>query len=111
AFSRTARTELRRTKVDLGEMVRGCIKDLEQEVNGRNVQWNVAKLPQVHADPSLLKQVFINLLNNALKYTRRRETALIEVGGRLESGEHLIWVRDNGVGFDPRYAHKLFGVF
>lgn len=111
AFSRTARAELKKTRLELGDLVRGCIRDLEQDAQQREVKWNVAKLPEVYADPALLRQVLLNLLTNSLKYTRPRKEALIEIGSRSEAGEHLIWVRDNGVGFDPRYAHKLFGVF
>jgi len=111
AFSRTARTELKKTRIDLGEMVQGCIRDLEHDAKGRKVQWKVAELPRIYADSALLRQVFVNLLNNALKYSRTRETTIIEISARQEAGENVIWVRDNGVGFDSRYAHKLFGVF
>ncbi len=110
-FSRTARAELRKTKMSLDELVRGCIRDLQQETANRQIEWLVANLPEVFADPALLRQVLFNLLGNALKYTRPRELARIEVGCETRPEEYVISVRDNGVGFDPRYAHKLFGVF
>jgi PAS domain S-box-containing protein len=110
-FSRTARTELHKTSIKLGELVQGAVRDLHQDVERRHVKWVLGKLPEVEADPALLRQVLLNLVSNALKYTRTRKQAIIEVGARLDGVEHVIFVRDNGVGFDPRYAHKLFGVF
>jgi signal transduction histidine kinase len=71
----------------------------------------VDDLPEVDADPALLRQVMLNLISNALKYTRTRKIARIEIGSRPNGREELFFVADNGVGFDPRYAHKLFGVF
>jgi PAS domain S-box-containing protein len=111
AFSRTARVALRRSKIDLGSMARSCIRDLRQEVGKRQVEWVLSDLPEVEADASLLRQVLLNLLGNALKYTRPRSVARIEIGSRREPAEHVFFVRDNGVGFEPRYAHKLFSVF
>ncbi len=110
-FSRTARAEMKKVPIRLNELVEGCIRDLAQETENRQVEWVVADLPEVEADPSLLRQVFANLLSNALKYTRPRKLARIEVGNRADDQELTFFVRDNGVGFDPRYAHKLFGVF
>jgi len=111
AFSRTERAELRKTELELTDLLRSCVRDLDRELKGRQVEWIVAELPRVHADPALLRQVLTNLLSNALKYTRPRKVARIEVGSRNEGAEHIIFVRDNGVGFDPRYKHKLFAVF
>jgi len=110
-FSRTARAEMKKTHFQLTDLVRGCIRDLEQETAGRQVEWVLPKLPRVCADPSLLRQVMTNLLANALKFTRPRKMARIELGSHSEGNEHVIFVRDNGVGFDPRYTEKLFGVF
>ena len=110
-FSRTARAELRRTTVDLTELMHASVRELQHEAGNRSVEWQVGKLPLVEADPALLRQVAINLLSNALKYTRPRKVARIEIGGRSSETEHIVFVRDNGVGFDMRYAHKLFGVF
>ena len=81
-------------------------------LNGRSVTWKIDPLPQVQADPAMLRQVIINLLSNAVKYTRPRDPAIIEIGCESESSaHHTFFVRDNGVGFDMNYADKLFGVF
>lgn len=111
AFSRTARAEVKKSSLALKPIVDSIITDLQQDPQSRKVEWNIHDLPTVQADPALLRQVLVNLLGNALKYSRTREAARIEVAGRLEGGEHVIFVRDNGVGFDMRYVHKLFGVF
>jgi signal transduction histidine kinase len=110
-FSRMGRAELRQSRVDLGALVREVRHGLEPDMKGRGLEWRVGELPVVKADPALLRQVLRNLLANALKYTRLREHALIEVGAREELDEVEVWVRDNGVGFDMRYVDKLFGVF
>ncbi len=82
-----------------------------QESDGRKIVWQIYSLPEVHVDPVLLRQVLTNLFSNAVKFTRRQHTAVIEVGRMEENGMNVIFVRDNGAGFDPRYADKLFGVF
>lgn len=110
-FSRTARAELIKGPTDLSEMVRTAIRDLSQETRNREVEWTIGELPEVEADNALLRQVLLNLLGNALKYSRTRKQARIEIGCSSSPLEHIIFVRDNGVGFDMRYAHKLFGVF
>jgi PAS domain S-box-containing protein len=110
-FSRTARAELRRTGIQLSALVQGVIRDLGQDTVNRSIEWRIADLPEVDADPALLRQVLLNLLSNALKYTRTRQSAVIEVGCENTHDERVIFVRDNGVGFDMRYVHKLFGVF
>ncbi|RKH21691.1 ATP-binding protein, partial [Corallococcus sp. CA031C] len=111
AFSRMGRAEMRRTRVDLGQLVEEARKDLLPEANGRQVEWQVGELPTVEGDPALLRQVIHNLLANALKYTRPKPDARIEVGAREVEGEAVVWVRDNGVGFEMQYVDKLFGVF
>jgi PAS domain S-box-containing protein len=111
AFSRMGRAEMRRSKVDLGRLVREVRKEVGEGVNGRSIDWQVGDLPEVEADPALLRLVFTNLISNAVKYTRTRLEARIEIGARSSNGDTAVFVRDNGVGFDMRYAHKLFGVF
>src|SRR5207244_5372513 len=84
----------------------------ELDTNGRHVIWQTGDLPRVKADPALMHQVFVNLLSNALKYSRQSAPALIQVGSdNAQPGQSIVFVRDNGVGFDMQYAHKLFGVF
>jgi len=110
-FSRTARAELRKTSIKLDELVRSTLRELQPPKPERKVDWVIGDLPEVEADPALLRQVMINVLGNALKYTRTRESARIEINARSAAREYVICIKDNGVGFDPRYAHKLFGVF
>ncbi len=96
---------------DLNVLVQSVIQDLQQECAGRQIEWHIAELPVVDCDPGLMKQVFANLLSNAVKYTRRRELAVIEVGKVVENGRLVLLIRDNGAGFNQKYADKLFGVF
>ena len=111
AFSRTGRAEMRMRTVDLGAIVKATQQELAPEINGRSLTWAVNPLPQVKGDASLLKVVFDNLLSNAVKYTRHAGSARIEVGTCAAPDEQVVWVRDNGAGFDMQYQDKLFGVF
>lgn len=111
AFSRMGRTELRLAPVKLEAVLSEALRELRQESAGRDVRWNIGPLPEVAGDPAMLRQVFINLISNALKYSRTRATTEIEITASDSADEHIIAVRDNGVGFDNAYAHKLFGVF
>jgi len=111
-LSRTGRQGLELRCVDLGTMVRELIRELGPEIGKRGVQWTLDELPAVMADPSLMRIVLHNLLSNALKYSRAQPMARIAVEARAaEPGTLEITVRDNGVGFDPRFKDKLFGVF
>ena len=113
AFSRTGRQSLNRQPVEPAQLARQALADLEHERQGRQLEITIGDLPPCEADPALLKQVFLNLIANAMKFTRGREPGVIEVGCTCETSprRNVYFVRDNGVGFDMRYAHKLFGVF
>ncbi len=111
-FSRMGQAEMRQEQVDLQQVAHDAIAQLEPETKGRVIQWKEGKLAVVRADASMLRQVFANLLSNAVKYTKPRNPAEIEIGASPSPGnEIVVFVRDNGVGFDMRYADKLFGVF
>jgi PAS domain S-box-containing protein len=110
-FSRTGRIEMRHARIGTAELVGQVQRELAPSIEDRKVVWTVKPLPEVTADAALLKQVFVNLFDNAIKYTGTREEAAIEIGCREEGQEWIFYVQDNGVGFDMRYAHKLFSVF
>jgi PAS domain S-box-containing protein len=110
-FSRTGRADLRRQRVSLDELVLAVKGEVQAEAGRRRIDWRVEPLPAVEGDAELLRQVLVNLLANAVKYTRPRALPRIEIGARRENGSVIIHVRDNGVGFDPRYIDKLFSVF
>jgi light-regulated signal transduction histidine kinase (bacteriophytochrome) len=110
-LGRLGRQLLTRKRTDLNALVHGVISDVQAECARRHVEWRIGQLPIVSCDPLLIKQVFMNLFSNALKYSRRREHTIIEVDHTICAGKLVIFVRDNGAGFDQRYAHKLFGVF
>lgn len=111
SFSRTGRAQMNLETVPLGPLVDECRKELELEMKGRAIDWQIGELPEVQADRPLLRQVMANLLGNAVKYSGKREVARIEITSRRENGEIIVCVRDNGAGFDMKYADKLFGVF
>jgi PAS domain S-box-containing protein len=111
AFSRLGRQALKKRQVATGAMVAQVLHDARGRAEGRSVSVSIGDTPSVWGDPSLLKQVFVNLIDNAFKYTRRRAEAVIEIGSRESDGERVFFVRDNGAGFDMHYAGKLFGVF
>jgi PAS domain S-box-containing protein len=95
----------------LNSIVQEVIGMLQPDVEGRQVEWKIADLPFVECDPALLRQVFQNLISNALKYSRPRSHSVIEIGQILQNEQPVVFVRDNGVGFSMKYADKLFGVF
>ncbi len=119
AFSRLGRQSIKPQTVWPADLVRQALADLRSEQDGRKVEITIGNpkvdpkqaLPACQADPALLKQVFVNLLSNALKFTRKRETARIEIGAKQTDGAWTYFVKDDGVGFDMRYVNKLFGVF
>jgi signal transduction histidine kinase len=111
ALSQVGRQELAFQETALDSLVAQVVEDLASESAGRDVEWKIGELFSVECDPGLMKQVFMNLLSNAVKYTRRQEHAVIQVGQCMQSGERVIFIRDNGAGFEMQYADKLFGVF
>ncbi len=110
-FSRIGRKSLNTQPVRLNEIIQEVVESLAPEIAGRQIEWHIPALPPATADPLLLRQVYANLLGNAVKYTGKREAARIEVGSLTQNGETIYFVRDNGAGFDMQYADKLFGVF
>lgn len=110
-LARIGRKEIDRKKVMLGNVVRQAMATLPAEKDRGEIEWRIEPLPEVNCDAGLLELVFINLLSNAVKFTRPRQAAVIEVGTRRVEGIDVFFIRDNGVGFDPKYADKLFGVF
>jgi hypothetical protein len=111
SLARVGRQETVLQQVGLNSIVKEVIGMLQPDLVGRQVEWRIADLPFVECDPTLLKQVFQNLISNALKYSRPRPRAVIEIGHTQLNGDSAIFVRDNGVGFNMKYADKLFGVF
>jgi two-component system sensor histidine kinase/response regulator len=110
-LSRIGKKEITRQHTELAPLVDSVVAEIRMDNAGRKIEWQIELLPAVNCDPGLLKQVFVNLLSNSAKYTRRSENARIEVGQREANGATAIYVRDNGVGFNMKYAGKLFGVF
>jgi light-regulated signal transduction histidine kinase (bacteriophytochrome) len=110
-LSQVGRQDLCRQVTDLNLLVRETAQEIESDNKGREIEWKISPLPQIDCDPVLIKQVFVNLLANAVKYSRPRPRAIIEIGTIKDKDSTIFFVRDNGVGFDLKYADKLFGVF
>jgi PAS domain S-box-containing protein len=112
SFSRMGREEMSTSQVDLNILVQNIIQEFEPETAGRDIQWKISPLPMVTGDRAMLRVVLVNLISNALKFTRSRKSAEIEIGSeKINETETVFFVRDNGVGFDMNYADKLFQVF
>lgn len=110
-FSRMGRTEMRSQKVSLAQLVEDAQRALRPEMQDRQIEWKIEPLPEIEGDPVMLQQVIVNLVSNALKYTRQRKKAQIEIGSKQSDNKTIFFIRDNGVGFDMDYSDKLFGVF
>jgi PAS domain S-box-containing protein len=111
AFSRLSRHALNKRPVDMNKLVQATLHELGSPWIDRRIEVRCGELPPCQGEPALLKQVWINLISNAVKYSRRKDPAVIEIGFRNEGGEPVYFVKDNGAGFDMRYASALFGVF
>jgi PAS domain S-box-containing protein len=111
-FSRLGKSEVEKTAVNLDQLVRETMADFQVDTRARNIVWEIGPLPPVRADPVLLRMALVNLMSNAVKFTGGRARARIEIGcAPGGEGGTVIFIRDNGAGFNPRYLHKLFGVF
>jgi PAS domain S-box-containing protein len=112
AFSRVGRAELKKTEVNLDELIQETLGDFRGETKERKIAWEIHPVPKVWVDRALLRMVLVNLISNAVKFTSRRDGAKIEIGCAPDGkSETIIFIRDNGAGFDPKYTEKLFGVF
>jgi light-regulated signal transduction histidine kinase (bacteriophytochrome) len=112
AFSRIGRSETQKTMVSLEQLVREALAEVRQDTEGRNIVWKIGALPDFYGDRSMVRLVLVNLISNAIKFTRTRAHAEIEIGcANGDKDDLVVFVRDNGVGFDMKYVNKLFGVF
>src|SRR5262245_49314694 len=112
AFSRIGRAETQKTIVSLAQLVKEAVSEVQQETEGRNIIWSIDALPDVYGDRSMLQLVLVNLIANAVKFTRIRQQAEIEIGRTTgKEDEVVVFIKDNGVGFEMKYVNKLFGVF
>jgi PAS domain S-box-containing protein len=112
AFSRIGRAEARKSLFDLGQLTKEVLSEMRQETEGRDIEWRVGALPKLYGDRSMLRIALVNLVSNSVKFTRTRQKAEIEIGSASGNDyEIVIFVKDNGVGFDMKYYNKLFGVF
>jgi light-regulated signal transduction histidine kinase (bacteriophytochrome) len=112
AFSRIGRAETQKTTVDLDQLVKSVVKEIAPDTRDRHIAWQIGDFPNCYGDPSMLRLVFTNLVSNAVKFTRTREQAEIQIDSLNHSPDEIIvFVKDNGVGFDMKYNDKLFGVF
>jgi light-regulated signal transduction histidine kinase (bacteriophytochrome) len=111
-FSRIGRTETNKATVNLAQLVEEALSEIRRDLGNRNIVWKVDKLPAAYGDRAMLRLALVNLISNAVKFTRTRTPAEIEIGYMEQTDNQVVmFVRDNGVGFDMKYANKLFGVF
>ncbi len=111
SFSRTGRTELKKSRFNMGHVVEDALSHVNPLIKDRNIDWDISQLPEIIGDYNLMRQVWINLMDNAVKYTRNRKKAHIKIRSKDDKENLVFYIQDNGVGFDMKYADKLFGVF
>jgi light-regulated signal transduction histidine kinase (bacteriophytochrome) len=110
-FSRSEHQQMKPSDIDMGELAKRVFEELKSMTPERTLQLNIKTLPPARGDQSMIRQVFVNLLSNAIKFTRPKGAGVIEIGCMVKKNLNIYYVKDNGVGFDMRYASKLFGVF
>jgi len=111
SFSRLSRSEMQKTKINSKEMVNRVLQSFAEDLKGRNVEININELPDAFGDEKLIRLVWINLISNAIKYSKYKEKTVIDIGGETGKDTTMFYIKDNGAGFDMKYADKLFGVF
>ena len=111
SFSRMSRAEMQERPINSDQLVKESINQLQAEIMGRDIAWDIHPLPEIYGDPPMLKLVWINLIGNALKYTGTQPHAQIEIGCADDKDDHIFYIKDNGAGFDMMYVHKLFNIF
>jgi PAS domain S-box-containing protein len=111
SFSRLSRKEIKATKIDMKSLAHSVFGELTTEEQRRHIDFRIGRLPAVEGDPALIHQVWINLISNAIKFSSKRDRAVIEVGSKKSEGENIYYIHDNGAGFNIQYVDKLFGVF
>ena len=114
SFSRMGKNQIENSKVDLNIIIKDIITALQPDMKDREVHWNISELPTVKGDVNMIRLVFVNLISNALKFTRLKSPAMIEIGSELDTeikNHVIIYIKDNGAGFDMQYKEKLFCVF
>jgi light-regulated signal transduction histidine kinase (bacteriophytochrome) len=111
AFSRLGRKALEPTELDMQELARTAFERLGQAGQGKGVDFRLGSLPRAKGDRSLFEQIWVNLIANAVKFSSKKESPVVEIGGITAEHEHVYFVRDNGAGFDAAYRERLFGVF
>ena len=110
-FSRTSRQEMHINKVSMNKIIKDCLKSIKPETQHREIDWQIQKLPDVFGDHNLLKIVWINLIENSVKFTQHKKKVKIIIDYKLKDYDHIFYIKDNGAGFDMQFSHKLFGVF
>ncbi len=110
-FSRSEHQQMEPSDIDIGELAKGVFKELKSTLPERTLLLDIKTLPPAHGDPSMIRQALVNLLSNAIKFTRPKGAGVIEIGCMVKKTDNIYYVKDNGVGFDMRYAVELFGVF